>query len=243
MNFTKNLAKLSRALAPIVIARTPHGPVKIRCSTTKSAAQARDFYGIEPETLAWIDQIPRGERLWDIGANIGLIALYAAKAGLPVTAFEPGADNYASMNENLWLNGLGGEQVSAYCVALSDTSGIGSFHMGDPRAGGALHAFGVPENFAGAFKPKFSQAMLGLSVDDAIANFGFPPPVHIKLDVDSIEDKILLGASKTLLGVKSLLMEIESGRTEAWKKTVYDALEAAGLRTKDPTARNVLFVR
>jgi FkbM family methyltransferase len=242
MSFAKTRAKLSRALTPIVTAQTRHGPIKIRCFTAKSVNLAEDFYGIEPETLAWIDQIPAGEQLWDIGANIGLVALYAAKAGLPVVAFEPGADNYATLNENLWLNGLG-DRVSAYCVALSDTSGVGAFHMGDPRAGGALHAFGKPENFAGAFQPKFSQAMLGLSIDDAIATFGFPPPVHIKLDVDSIEDKILLGAQRTLPGVKSLLMEIESGRTPEWKKTVYDTLAAAGLKTADPAARNVLFVR
>ena len=34
----------------------------------------------EPETLEWIDGIPRGSVVWDIGANIGLYSCYCAKA-------------------------------------------------------------------------------------------------------------------------------------------------------------------
>ena len=33
----------------------------------------------EPETLEWIDDFPNYAILWDIGANIGLYSLYAAK--------------------------------------------------------------------------------------------------------------------------------------------------------------------
>ena len=34
----------------------------------------------EPETLEWIETIPQGSTFWDIGANIGLYSLYAARA-------------------------------------------------------------------------------------------------------------------------------------------------------------------
>jgi FkbM family methyltransferase len=241
MNLAKTRAKLSRALAPVISAKCAHGTVKVRCMTTKAASLAQEFYAIEPETLAWIDSLPNGDRLWDIGANIGLVSIYAAKAGLNVVAFEPGAQNYAALNDAVWLNGLG-DRIGAYCVALSDKTGAGSFHMGDPGAGGALHAFGAPENQNGAFVPKFSQSMLGITMDDAVSLFGLPEPQHIKLDVDSIEDKILAGARKTLSSVRSVLIEIESNRPADWRERVYASMAAAGLKPRSED-RNVLFVR
>ena len=33
----------------------------------------------EPETLEWIDTFPDNSTLWDIGANVGLYSIYAAK--------------------------------------------------------------------------------------------------------------------------------------------------------------------
>lgn len=32
-----------------------------------------------PETLEWIDNFPQGSVLWDVGANVGLYSIYAAK--------------------------------------------------------------------------------------------------------------------------------------------------------------------
>ena len=242
MDLDKIRTRLSRRLTPTLNARTPHGALRVRCTTSKSVIEARSRFRLEPETLAWIDRLPRGDRLWDIGANIGLIAMYAAKAGLSVLAFEPGADNYAAMNEALWLNALG-DKVSAYCIALSQTSGVGAFHMGDPRAGAALHAFGDPVSHAGAFRPKFSQAMVGLSIDDAIRLLGFPPPDHIKLDVDSIEVGILRGARLILPSVKSVLIEIEHTRPSDWRQAVEELMQAAGFVSHNRNDRNVAFVR
>jgi len=133
--------------------------------------------------------------------------------------------------------------VDALCVALSDVSAIGALNMGDRRAGGAHHAFGVTQTVKGEFTPQFSQAVLGLTADDAIERFGLPAPQHIKLDVDSIEDRILAGAARTLRGVQSLLIEVESVRTPAWREGVRARLGAAGLKPVDETAHNVCFIR
>ena len=48
----------------------------------------------EPETLDWIDTMAEGSALVDVGANVGLYSVYAAKARkCQVYAFEPSVFN------------------------------------------------------------------------------------------------------------------------------------------------------
>ena len=53
----------------------------------------RDFYSKEPETLEWIDNFSKKEKVifWDIGSNIGLYSVYAAATieNIEVISFEP----------------------------------------------------------------------------------------------------------------------------------------------------------
>ncbi len=41
--------------------------------------RADTFSSKEPETLAWIDNFSENSIFWDIGANVGLYSIYAAK--------------------------------------------------------------------------------------------------------------------------------------------------------------------
>ena len=59
---------------------------------------------IEPELLDWIDTIPKGEVLYDVGASNGTFALYAAASGASVYAFEPDPSNYFLLSYNNYLN-------------------------------------------------------------------------------------------------------------------------------------------
>ena len=76
----------------------------------------------EPDTLAWIDGFLKpGDVFYDVGANIGQYALYAAKrlgGQCRVLAFEPEALNYAKLNTNIVLNGQS-ETITAYCLAVT----------------------------------------------------------------------------------------------------------------------------
>jgi hypothetical protein len=52
--------------------------------------RAKTFSTKEPETLEWIDQMDDGSCMWDIGANVGLYTIYAAKhRRCEVIAYEP----------------------------------------------------------------------------------------------------------------------------------------------------------
>ena len=84
--------------------------------------RANTFSTKEPDTLAWIDSFFRpGDVIYDVGANIGQYALYAAKRfskELKILAFEPEALNYAKLNKNIVLNDMVGT-ITPYCLALS----------------------------------------------------------------------------------------------------------------------------
>ena len=56
-----------------------------------SRKRARSFEFKEPETLTWIESFDSNDSLIDIGANIGIYTIYAAKRGHKVIAFEPTA--------------------------------------------------------------------------------------------------------------------------------------------------------
>ena len=76
----------------------------------------------EPETLSWIESFDKGSVLWDIGANIGLYSLYAAKVrNCNVVAFEPSVFCLEFLARNIWLNDLH-EQITIVPNALSDTT-------------------------------------------------------------------------------------------------------------------------
>ena len=61
-----------------------------------------------------------GSVFWDIGANIGVLTLYAAMRGdLKVWAFEPAAVNYYNLVANCELNGL---ERRVRCLQLGFTT-------------------------------------------------------------------------------------------------------------------------
>lgn len=79
----------------------------------------------EPETLNAIHQIVSpGDKVIDVGAWIGITALYAASLGGRVVAYEPDPEAVAAMQANLALNT--GLPISLSAVALSTEPGVAS---------------------------------------------------------------------------------------------------------------------
>jgi FkbM family methyltransferase len=165
----------------------------------------------EPCTIEWIAGFAAGEVLVDVGANVGMYTVWAAKTrGVRVFAFEPEAQNYGLLNRNLLLNGLG-ESVRAYCLALSDTAGFSELHLATLEAGGSCHQLGEEVDFNHRpAKPKFSQGCLSARLDDLVRDGVVPAPQHIKIDVDGFEPKVIAGAAQLLRAAttRSLLIEV-----------------------------------
>ena len=96
---------LALANANTMEIRLSEGALRFHCNNTATHMRAETLFTKEPETLAWIDTIPHGSVLWDIGANIGIYSLYAAKTrNCTVYAFEPSIFNLEVLGRNIFIN-------------------------------------------------------------------------------------------------------------------------------------------
>lgn len=188
-----------------------HNGLKLKFSTPNALCRfrAESFSIKEPETLGWIDSIPEDSVLWDVGANIGLYSVYAAKKRLcRVWAFEPSVFNLELLARNIFENALT-EQVCIVPVALSDRVGYSQMRMTTTEWGGALSTFGQKFGWDGeAIRQVFEFQTIGLSIDDAVQKLAIPKPDYIKMDVDGLEHFILKGGMAVLHGIKGILIEV-----------------------------------
>lgn len=227
---------------------TRHGDLRFMAHRGRHVAGAVDnFEGNEPETLAWLDEIAPGEVLWDIGAAFGQFALYAGLHGARVIAFEPKATSYGLLVEHIAMNGLGG-QVTALCLALSDSTGLTRLLLNDMTPGSALNTVAGSLNQFGETPKGFEQPVFSATMDEAVSIWGLPPPDHIKLDVDGIEGWILRGGPACLGKARSVLIEIEGAHASALEAEAVPLFDAAGLREDTAmrgagSGRNRLFRR
>jgi len=171
--------------------------------------RARSFSDKEPETLEWIESIDEGSVFWDIGANVGIYSIYAAKRKkAQVWAFEPSVFNLEFLARNINLNNLQ-NQIRILPVALNDGVGFNLMKHSTTTWGGALSVFDKDFGQDGKkLADVFSYTTLGVSMDFAVRNLNVPLPDYIKMDVDGIEHMILAGGVESLKHTKEILVEI-----------------------------------
>ena len=184
------------------IFHTPNELLKYRANT---------FFSKEPETIEWINEYVDGV-FWDIGANIGLYSIYAAKnkKNITVYSFEPSATNLYSLAKNVILNKCS-ENINILPIALTNKSGFQKLNLQNLEEGNALNAFGVNYDYNGKeFNADSSYLTYGTSIAQLINKFNLPMPNHIKIDVDGIEHQILEGGEDILDNdnVKTIQVEI-----------------------------------
>ena len=194
--------------------------------------RAESFSSKEPETLEWIDNISSGEYLWDIGANVGLYSIYAAKKDIRVYAFEPSVFNLEVLARNISLNGVI-DQVTIIPLPLSGHLVESRLKMTTTVWGGALSTFEKDFGHDGeTIKEVFEFPTLGISMIDAVERLKIRQPDYIKMDVDGIEHIILEGGLPVLKSVKSVLIEIND-KFDVQAKESKAVLKEAGFTLKE----------
>ena len=203
-----------RLLSPIVRRDVCGTTIALHLGSAQEHFRADTYATKEPETIHWLRERLRDDDVfYDVGANIGLYALFAAKLrpACRVYAFEPESHNFSSLCRNIVLNRL--QNVVPCAFPLSDHEGFELLHVYGLEPGAALHSLGAPSPLREG-PATIREGMLATTLDACVSRAGLPPPSLLKLDVDGMEERILDGASSMLGGdrLRSILVEAtESG--------------------------------
>jgi FkbM family methyltransferase len=190
----------------------PSSLVKLRLET---------FWTKEPATLRWIDGFRHGAgAFWDVGANIGLYAIYAAVVkGCTVLAFEPQPENYAMLCRNILRNELQ-QWVWPFPLALTDHAGLGAV---------------LAEHWvAGASGLQYDETALsglrglGYTIDAGVFGHSLPAPMHLKIDVDGRELQVLRGGQRVLNYGMIESLVVESEHVYPTRDRIIELLDCAG---------------
>lgn len=222
--------RVANALIPVHEVATRHGKLVFVTPHPEGLQYPRELLGREPETIAWIDSFQLPCRFWDIGANVGTYALYAAlRPGVSVLAFEPAPASYAALCRNIEAN-HSGDRIEALGIALSDQTRLGTLNMSATNAGNSFNSFeSTRDCFGRELDISFRQSAIGFTVDDLRRLFAIAPPHYLKIDVDGIEQQILDGAAGTLAdpALRSVLIELETEETDR-NAGIVERLDRAG---------------
>ena len=171
------------------------------CRTAVGEKRSYRYKEKSQDLVNWIDDnLKENDILYDIGANIGIYSLYAAKKGAVVYSFEPESLNYSILNRNIKLNES--KNIFAYNLAVSNKDEFTTLSLSRFEAGYSNHQLFSHENR----KNIFNQGILTLGIDTIINKLKLPTPTHIKIDVDGVEHLIIesmenLFNQKTLKGI------------------------------------------
>lgn len=176
---------------------------RLLCPNRLCRWRASNAYSAEPETLQWLDSLPKNPLFLDIGANIGIYSIYLAKTreeeGTKIFAVEPSFYNLRVLSENINLNRLE-HKISIIPLPIAEKSDFSLMKIGSRLEGGALSVF--RENYGHDGKPiesPLQYRVFGFSLDDMVSVFmNGQVPSAIKLDVDGIEHLILRGGSNII---------------------------------------------
>lgn len=177
-----------------------------------------------------------GTTFIDIGAHVGLYTVnLAPKAGL-VVAIEAANDTYDDLISNVRLNNL--DNVEAWLAAAWDS--VSTYCLNSEAV---LEAGRTRDRIESDGSTRVLEGGTGLAlpVDDMLRS-NIPPVSLVKIDVEGVEDRVLVGMRDTLLGHRPvILLEMhheflseEQGGGEPLKNRVLGLLDQYNYRHSIP---------
>jgi FkbM family methyltransferase len=183
--------------------------LKYAIPSTLVASRIQTLFTKEPATISWLNSLKSSDFLIDVGANVGLYSLYAAKIrGCRVVAFEPESSNFALLSKNIRINQIA-NLIEGYCIGLANESKFSKLYMHDMRIGGSNHS--AMNALDHKLQPKsytFAQGTY-ITTLDAFSQSLDMLPTALKIDVDGIEQLVVQGAMETIRrSIESVCIEL-----------------------------------
>ena len=202
--------------------KVKNGDYVFWCETELEVWRAETLFTKEEGTIAWLkSELKPGDVFWDVGANIGLYSIVAAKLGAMVYAFEPHVGNAAALLRNVQANDV--KNVRLISSPLSDKKSWNAFCYSSLIPGSSGSQLGHSRSESGEwFNPVAEEAKRTITLDELPDTFNWPSV--IKIDVDGNELEILTGGYNVLRRLRTIQVEIRQQSAAA----IHELLTAAG---------------
>lgn len=175
--------------------------IKMSCDLTKDIQRQIYFFGGYEEELTqiWSDMSGESSTIFDVGANVGLYSLLAArkKPTALVHAFEPTPALVEIIKTNLKLNGL--QNVVLNMAAVGQAPGQAFLH----RCAGANQSNEGMNFVSQTGQDEFDVATEVVALDDYCQQRGITSIALLKMDIEGSEYNAILGC-QTLLQNKAI---------------------------------------
>lgn len=128
----------------------------------------------------------------DIGSNVGLFAILAAKKLGPqgrVLAFEPYSQAFSHLQDNIKLNGV--TNVSPFSKAVGENHGTARLNIGEENADSSLVRSPTGRDLG-------HEVVEVVAMDEFIDTENLPVPRVVKIDVEGFEYSVMQGMRLTL---------------------------------------------
>ncbi len=202
------------------------GQVIFEISGPSEGVRAINFGNETAFTQILLENLRSDDIVFDIGACVGVVALFAAKKVSQVFAFEPDPFYASRLQNNININQLANIQVIPW--AISNEDGIVNFYTSG-RAGDHSPSL-APLAYTKSVEVQ------ARALDPAIQSGALPAPTAIKIDIEGAEYAALCGMNALLISEQApriIFIEIHPDflpKFGASIKNVMDVLVGAGYR-------------
>jgi FkbM family methyltransferase len=177
---------------------------KMRCGVELYTRHNRSDFHMIDEIWAYRKydyfgyRVTPGDVVVDIGANIGIFSLYAAKVcgASRVVSFEPFGDNYTILNKNVEQNNI--RIVTCVNQAVAGTRGLRTLRLNSTDSGSHSLVIGSSERTV-----EVECCTLG----DVFQRFSLTKIDYLKMDCEGAEYEVLENATSRLQQVGRISME------------------------------------
>ena len=136
------LSTKNKKLIASIVDKLSNKKMNFLVSNEMTFFRVKSLFSKEPITIDWIRSFENNSIFYDIGANVGMYSIFAAVVNnSKVFSFEPEANNFQTLMENLILNNLS-DKIIPYPIAISDKTSFTTLHMNIFDKGSSHHAVG-----------------------------------------------------------------------------------------------------